>query len=150
VWNTNGGAPAGLDLVANHAYCASGVSVDNTSSGFGYSLVSCEKAVKANPKCAAAGDFFTFGANYNGQCKCPTDACAKRGSNSAYAIYKLDPSAAAKGINVTLDVRAIHSSSPVQVYDVWKSKIVGTADSTFTATDIPIHGTAFFRLSAMA
>jgi hypothetical protein len=50
-------------------------------------------------------------------------------------------------------VQAAQDKTPaaqVQVYDVWAGKTVGAYDSTYTVTAIPIHGTAFLRLSASA
>merc|ERR1712232_633440 len=35
----------------------------------------------------------------------------------------------------------------VSVYDIWAQKYVGEFQDVFTAHDVPIHGTAFFRLS---
>lgn len=62
LYNKNGGAPAGITLVAEGKFCPNGIGVHNDSTSFGYSLESCSAAVVANPRCKSGhGFFFLFG-----------------------------------------------------------------------------------------
>lgn len=153
------GAPAGVDVVERDAYCGNATGVDNHSS-FGYSLSSCAAAVMHNPRCAGSAGYFYYSQSYNGQCTCSRDGCVKRVSNppGTYSIYKLDSTAPATGVDVTIDFAAIRlglelstgrqrATDKYDVYDIWAAgKKVAEAVSNYTAKAVPIHGTAFLRL----
>jgi len=148
LYNSEGGAPAGIDLVATGAFCNNKIGAGNGSS-FGYTLASCRDAVVANPKCKPGQGFFYYSQSYNGQCDCAIDDCTKRTQNAVYDIYKLNPGAPATGSNITVDFKdvGILSSDPVDVYDIWAGKVVGSFVNAYTAEDVQLHGTAFLRIS---
>ena len=123
--------------------------MDNHSS-FGYSLGSCRDAVLAKG-CAPDG-YFYFGQGYNGQCSCATDDCSKRGHSAAYTIYRLAPGAPATGVDLTVDFAEVGlpAGKAVAVHDIWAGSSAGTHELSYTAPNVPVHGTAFLRLSATA
>jgi hypothetical protein len=126
--------------------CSKKVGVDNHSS-FGYSLSTCRDAVIAK-KCAPDG-FFYYSENYNGQCSCATDSCAKRVHNAVYNIYEIVPDAPPTGLDMTVDFAEVGlaGAKAVEVMDIWAEASVGTHEQRFTAANVAVHGTAFLRLT---
>jgi len=97
-----------------------------------------------NQKCA--GFSFRGGSGYF---KADQD-CGKV-NNTAYVGYSKISStdAPVDRINITLDLTEVGFSSDdeVLVYDIWSKENVGTFKGTYTAADVPVHGSAFIRLS---
>ena len=101
-------------------------------------------------KACASDGFFYYGQGYNGQCSCATDDCSKRGHSGAYNIYRIVPGAPATGVDLTVDFAeaGLPASKAVAVHDIWAGASAGTHELSYTASNVPMHGTAFLRLSA--
>merc|ERR1712125_143081 len=54
---------------------------------------------------------------------------------------------ASADITCNFAMAGIDLPSTVSVFDIWAKKALGTFTSTYTATAVPFHGTAFLRLS---
>ena len=153
LFNKAGGAPPGVLLVESGHYCSNHQPVDNTSTGFGYTLQTCHDAVVADKfgKCGGGGatTFFTFAQQYNGQCACAKDQCAQRGALAVYTIYQVDPTAPATGIDITVDFSEVMPDPPAQVavLDIWTGRMSLHTSGSYTAKNVPEHGSAFIRLS---
>merc|ERR1712048_249414 len=118
----------------------------NLGSFSGLSLEQAQDACCSNTECAG----FSFSVNGgNGYYKKNQD-CGKT-TNSAYVGYTkpsqmpVPPSAA----DVTVDLTDVGFSADerVHVYDIWSQQEVGSVSGTYTAKSVPVHGTAFVRLS---
>ena len=51
--------------------------------------------------------------------------------------------------DITVNFADVHLYGPVQVYDIWEQKTLGTFKGSYTAKSVPYHGTAFLRLSSI-
>merc|ERR1711862_915401 len=116
----------------------------NLGSFSGLSLEQAQDACCSNTECAG----FSFGGG-NGYYKKNQD-CGKT-TNSAYVGYTkpsqmpVPPSAADVPVDLT-DV-GFSADERVHVYDIWSQQEVGSVIGTYTAKSVPVHGTAFVRLS---
>lgn len=161
-YNKGGGTPAGVRLVEAGAYCTNATGVDNHSS-FGYTLATCAHAVATSPRCLHGKDphaLFYYSEGYNGQCTCPRDDCARRNKMQTYSIYELSPGSPALGADVTVDFVDLApftqnyggvgagESAGYEVFDIWAGKSMGSFTGSFTAKNVPMHGTGFFKLTA--
>jgi len=148
LYNKNGGAPAGITLVAVGMYCANATGVKNGSTSFGYSVMSCRDAVIANPQCDNGHGIFYYSESYNGQCSCAVDDCSKHVPGVVYNIYKVDPGVSSTGIDISFDFTdvGLFNSGPIDVHDIWTGKTQVSLEA-YTAKAVPFHGTAFLRLS---
>lgn len=54
---------------------------------------------------------------------------------------------AADAADITITFSDINLMGSVQVYDIWAQKVVGVFEKSYTAKQVPYHGTAFLRLS---
>ena len=149
----------GVRWVASSAYCTNVTGVDNHSS-FGYSLVSCAAAVTKSSRCApfraASGGLFYYAEGYNGQCTCARDSCTKRNRMAMSSVYKLAPRMPAAGADVVVDFADLTQSgllgkesvaASYDVYSFWEGMSLGTFTGSYTAKELPMHGTAFLRLT---
>jgi hypothetical protein len=164
LYNKGGGAPSGIVVVEEGAYC-SGI---NANFGFGHTLESCRDDVQKNATTEGWKGYFYYSEGYNGQCTAATNECIKRTHNIVYSIYQLQANAPAMGLDITLDFSqvlpfpsaAMHDNIPirggggaevvvgaVEVFDVWAGKALGSFTGSFTAKNIPHHGNAFLRLT---
>lgn len=66
-------------------------------------------------------------------------------TNPEYDGYVL-PDAVGGAANITINFADVGFVDSVAVYDIWQRKLVGNFSTSFTAT-VPLHGTAFLRLS---
>ena len=153
-YNYNGGTPTGVSLVEPGAYCTNATGVDNASS-FGYSLLSCAAAVASSARCKGTPGFFYYSEGYNGQCTCARDGCAKRSHMGTYSVYKLAPGQPATGVDVVVNFADLSAAGMVgaaagdsfEVFDIWAEKTVGTFATSYTAKQVPMHGTGFLKLT---
>lgn len=125
---------------------ACGGAAGNVGSFASLTLEQAQDACCQNKKCA--------GFNYNPSSKSGyykgNQDCGKV-SNGAYTGYT-KPSqmpGGGKSVDITLDLTEVGFSSgdKISVYDIWAQKTLGEATWTFTAKQVPFHGTAFLRLS---
>ena len=56
-------------------------------------------------------------------------------------------SGAAADISVSFDMPGIDLVGKVRVFDIWAQNFVGEFSGSYTAKQVPFHGTAFLRLS---
>ena len=52
--------------------------------------------------------------------------------------------------NITINFADVDLFGSITVYDIWAQAVVGTFTNSYTAVDVPYHGSAFLRLSAAA
>jgi len=65
----------------------------------------------------------------------------------AVALYNKDGGDKA---DIALSFSAVGLPAKASVYDIWAQKDVGVFESSFTAKDVPKHGSAFLRLSPLS
>ena len=68
----------------------------------------------------------------------------------AVGLYnKGDPeSKAGPSADITIEFKMVDMHGSVKVYDIWSNSAVGSFTGSYTAKNVPFHGTAFLRLSA--
>ena len=75
---------------------------------------------------------------------------------ATYSVYKLAPGTPAAGADVVVDFADLTQSgllgkesvaASYDVYSIWEGKSMGTFTGSYTAKKIPMHGTAFLRLT---
>merc|ERR1712048_1178125 len=100
---------------------------NNKCAGFSYSSASGSGYYKGNQDCGKVSNSQYYGYTKPSQMPGPDGGSA----------------------DITLDLTEVgfSSSETVSVYDVWAQKHVGSFTGTYTAKDVPQHGTAFLRLS---
>jgi hypothetical protein len=49
--------------------------------------------------------------------------------------------------DITLDFALVDLHGAVEVFDIWQEKSLGSFTGSYTANQVPKHGTAFLRLS---
>jgi hypothetical protein len=107
-----------------------------------------QAACCANPLCAG----FSFepdgsgsgGGYYKGNALCGfTHAPGLEGWDKAGQV----PAAGGIPLDITISFADINLKSPVNVYDIWAQKALGSFSGSYTATQVPYHGTAFVRLT---
>jgi len=115
-----------------------------------FSSLTAEQAQDAcckNTKCAG----FSFNPSDGSGFYKGNQDCGKTGSGSYVGYTKPSqmPSPGGKAADITLDLTKVgfSSSERVSVYDIWAQQEAGQAKGTFTAKQVPFHGTAFLRLS---
>ena len=73
-----------------------------------------------------------------------------------YSIYELSPGTPALGGDVTVDFADLAPftnndggvGAGYEVFDIWAGKSLGSFTGSFTAKNVPMHGTGFFKLTA--
>jgi len=70
--------------------------------------------------------------------------------NKAVGSRELEVPQADAAVDITLSFADVGLGEKVSVYDIWAQKNLGTFAGSFTAKNVPKHGTAFFRLSGSA
>jgi hypothetical protein len=107
-----------------------------------------QAACCANPLCAG----FSFepdgsgsgGGYYKGNALCGfTHAPGLEGWDKAGQV----PAAGGIPLDITISFSDINLKSPVNVYDIWAQKALGSFSGSYTASQVPYHGTAFVRLT---
>merc|ERR1712113_794716 len=115
-----------------------------------FSSLSAEQAQETccqNTKCAG----FSYNPSSRSGFYKGNQDCGKV-SNGAFVGYTKPsqmPSHGGKAVDITLDLTEVGFSSgeSVSVYDIWSQTNIGEAKHTFTAKQVPFHGTAFLRLA---
>jgi len=57
------------------------------------------------------------------------------------------PSPSQEAADITVTFSDLNLMGSVQVYDIWAQKVVGVFEKSYTAKQVPFHGTAFLRLT---
>jgi hypothetical protein len=98
-----------------------------------------------NKKCAG----FSYNANSKSGYYKANQNCGKvnSGAYEGYTKPSQMPTAGGKA-DISFDFSDVGLSGTVSVYDIWAQKNVGDFEKSFTAKDVPVKGTAFFRLSS--
>jgi len=116
---------------AGNLYCFSGVSLTDalnyccsepTCAGFSFAPADDSGCYKLNADCG-----FVSNSNYDG----------------FYKPHFAPPSGSA---NITLKFAEVGLFGTVQVHDIWAQKDLGLYSGSYTALNVPFHGTAFLRL----
>ena len=69
------------------------------------------------------------------------------GGDIAVCLYNKNN---ASGTDITLKFSDLNISGNVSILDIWAGKSLGLFDGSFTAEHVPLHDTAFLRLSPAA
>jgi len=75
--------------------------------------------------------------------------CGKVANSGFVGYTKPSQMPGSGGADVTVKLYEVGFAADdlVHVYDIWKQQEVGTVTGTYTAQNVPLHGTAFLRLS---
>jgi len=123
---------------------ACGGASGNVGSFSGLTVEQAQDACCKNTKCAGFDFRGADGSGlYTGNQNCGVI------SNADYVGYTKPSQMPQKGgkADITLKFSDVGLSGKVHVYDIWAQKPLGAFEDSFTAHDVPKHGTAFFRLS---
>lgn len=66
---------------------------------------------------------------------------------SGCRLPRASPGAGAGAVDITINFQDIDLFGPVAVFDIWASKSLGQFTGSFTAVAVPLHDSAFLRLS---
>jgi len=119
----------------------------NVGSFSNLTVTQAQDACCQNLKCAG----FDFKASDGSGFYKGNQDCGKV-QNKEYEGYTKPSQMPQKGkkADITVTFSDVGLSGKVSVYDIWAQKHVGDFQESFTAKNIEIHGTAFFRLSALS
>ena len=81
---------------------------------------------------------------YKGNLMC---GLQKASGLEGYAKPNQVPSPSGSAQDITINFADVNLVGSVNVYDIWAQASVGTFTTSFTAKQVPYHGTGFFRLS---
>jgi hypothetical protein len=123
---------------------ACGGSAGNVGTFSGKTPAEAQAECCANLECA--GFSYSAGSGYyKGNLNCGyTQASGYEG----YAKPSQVPSASAAPADITVTFADLNLFGRVSVYDVWAQQSLGAFSGSFTAKQVPFHGTALLRLSA--
>merc|ERR1711881_369488 len=111
------------------------------------SLEQAQDACCNNPKCAGFDFNRASGSGYyKGNQNC---GVTKNGAYDGYtkpSQYPVEPSGT--DADITVKFSDVGLTGDVEVYDIWAQKQVGIFQGSYTASSIPLHGSAFLRLSS--
>merc|ERR1712187_197644 len=147
LYNKNGSIAAEPCDTWNHTtggYLEACGETGNIAEFNGLTADQAQTACCANPECAG----FSYNpASRSGYYKANQDCGFV--SNSKYEGYSKPSVTPTSGADITLDLTMLGytSSESVEVYDIWAQKSVGTYQHSYTAKNVPLHGSAFLRLS---
>merc|ERR1712217_429810 len=117
----------------------------NVGSFSGLSLEQAQDACCKDTKCAGFDFRSSDGSGfYKGNQNC---GLVKSTEYVGYTKPSQMPQEGGKA-DIKLNFAMIGLSGKVHVYDIWAQKDMGTFEDSFTARDVPKHGTAFLRLSS--
>jgi len=136
----SGGCPTWQHTIGGY-YEACGGAAGDLGSFSGLSVAQAQAACCGKPTCVGFSYQNSTGAGYyksNAQCGMVT--------NKDYDGYVLPGMNGGGSANVTIQFSDVGFVDSVSVYDIWQQKTVGTFDTSYTAV-VPLHGTAFLRLS---
>jgi len=123
---------------------ACGGSSGNVGSFWNYTLEEATNTCCENLKCAGFSYRASDGSGYfKGNQNCGEVADLQY---DGYTKPSQMPGGGKADITVTFS--DVGLSGRVKVYDIWAQRQVGEFQYSFTAQNIPVHGTAFLRLSA--
>lgn len=107
---------------------------------------------EAQAACCAAGVLCAgFSIDDSGHGCYKPNADAGYDFNAGFSGFFKNPPPPSPSANITLRFSDVGMFSPrVSVFDIWASESLGVFSTTFTATDVPLHGSAFLKLSASA
>jgi Alpha galactosidase A/Alpha galactosidase C-terminal beta sandwich domain len=130
-------------------YEACGGAAGNVGQFGGLTRAQAQAACCDNPQCAG----FSFGPDannvtgggfYKGNAMCGfTHSSGYEGYDKAGQI----PAPGGNPADIKLNFADIDLFGPINVYDIWAQQSLGTFTDSFTAKQVPFHGTAFYRLS---
>lgn len=110
----------------------------------GLTVAAAQQKCGANADCA--GFSFEGGAGYyksNANCGL-TSSAGYEGYTRTAAL----PSGGGAAADITVDFATdLHKFGELDVFDIWAGESAGTFEGTYTAKQVPPHGTAFVRLS---
>jgi Alpha galactosidase C-terminal beta sandwich domain len=89
----------------------------------------------------------TGGGFYKGNTMCGFTADA---GYEGYALAGQVPSGGGASADITITFADVNLFGSVSVYDIWARASLGAFTGSYTARNVPYHGTAFLRLSAAA
>mmetsp|Transcript_9473 Transcript_9473/g.26458 ORF Transcript_9473/g.26458 Transcript_9473/m.26458 type:complete len:530 (-) Transcript_9473:73-1662(-) len=122
---------------------ACGGAAGNVGTFFGLTVDEAKEACCNNLECAGF-DFSNGSGYYKGNAMCGFT------TNAAYAGYTKPaqvPTPSGEAADISVTFADVGLSGEVDVYDIWAKEHVGTFSESFTARNVPYHGTAFLRLS---
>merc|ERR1712224_1041685 len=119
----------------------------NVGSFKGLTLEQAQDACCNDPKCAGFDFKRADGSGYykdNQNCGVT--------KNSAYDGYTKPSQYPTEPVTTEADITVNFSdvglTGDVEVYDIWAQKQVGIFQGSYTASSVPLHGSAFLRLSS--
>merc|ERR1712232_182916 len=118
----------------------------NVGSFKGLTLEEAQDACCNDPKCAGFDFKRADGSGYYKG----NQNCGKT-TNSAYDGYTKPsqiPLPVEDKADITVNFSDVGLSGDVAVYDIWAQKEVGIFQGSYTASSVPLHGSAFLRLSS--
>jgi alpha-N-acetylgalactosaminidase len=110
---------------------------------------------EAKTSCCANKDCAGFSFDKNGDGFFKKNANCGMTKSSAYTGYTrasaIPSQPTPNARDITVKFADLHLYGPVEVYDIWAQKMVGTfTDGSYTAKEVAHHDTAFLRLSSGA
>ena len=127
-------------------YEATGGAAGNAGSFAGKTAEQAKAECCANPECA--GFDFSHGGGFfkkNAMAGFTNDASYQGFYKPGQVVKPPPPSVNAADITVHFSMLDLHGK--LNVYDIWQGKTVGSFTGSYTATEVPFHGSAFLRLS---
>jgi len=151
LYNKNGSSPSPVPCdtwnQTDGGYIeACGGKTGNIECFSGLSLELAQDTCCKNAACAG----FSFGAAKGNGCYKRSQDCGKV-DDSKYVGFSKPGGAKGDGVSITLDLSEVGFGADelVSVFDIWAQQTAGEFKGTFTASNVPLHGSAFLRLSSV-
>lgn len=140
------GPPCTTWVTTNDSYYEASPSTDNVGQFSGLTIDQAKAACCSNLHCAGFdfkdGSGFYKGNALGGIVK---DA-GYTGFTKPNQVPKPGPPPSQDAADITVTFSDLNLFGSVEVYDIWAQKSVGVFQKSYTAKQVPFHGTAFLRL----
>ena len=140
----NTSAPTSWTHTEGGYYEACGGAAGNLGQFSGLTVAKAQEKCGANADCA--GFSFEDGAGFfKGNANC---GLTKNAEYEGYTRTAAIPSGGGAPADITVDfAKDLHKFGKLNVFDIWAGASAGTFEGSYTAKQVPPHGTAFVRLS---